>query len=100
MKNKTAVKIQELIDYMSLNEYRSQSTNKVVHKKQRVLSLETNDILLASNKLLNVHLEAITKKLEAHEVAKLLSNGVICDYCEQAHECGACLQTSPKFFKE
>ena len=62
MKNKITVKIQELIDYMSLNEYRSQSMNKVVHKKQGVLSLETNDILLASNKLLNVHLEAISWK--------------------------------------
>lgn len=59
MKNKTTVKIQELIDYMSLNEYRSQSINKVVHKKQEVPSLEPNDILLASNTLLNVHLEAM-----------------------------------------
>lgn len=41
MKNKFAAKIRELIDNMSLNEYRPQSENRDVVKKQGVLSLET-----------------------------------------------------------
>lgn len=42
-------------------------------KKQEVLSLEAHDALLASNKLLVL---AKTKRMEAHEVAKLFINGV------------------------
>jgi len=32
--------------------------------------------------------------LEAQEVAKLSTNGLICEFCEQAHENGTCLPLS------
>jgi len=65
MKKKITATIRELIDNMSLTEYRFQSKNMVVHKKQRVLSLETHDALLARNKLLSAKLEEIAKQLKA-----------------------------------
>lgn len=52
-----------------------------VQKKQGVLSLETQDVLRSSNKLLSIQLEAIAKKLEAvQEVANISSNGEVYDF--------------------
>jgi len=62
-----------------------------VVRKQGVLSLETHDVLLASHKLLSDNLEAIAKKFEAQEVAKLSTNIIVCDFFEQSHKSGACL---------
>jgi len=45
-------------------------------------------------------MEAISKKLEAQDVASLLFNGVVCDFCKQAHESGACLSASLELFEE
>lgn len=39
MKNKTAIEIQELIENMSLNEYRSQGNDRNVVKKKEALKL-------------------------------------------------------------
>ena len=64
MKNITVVEIGELIDNMSLNEYHSQSENRVVNKKQGVLGLEILVALLVRIKLLRAKLEEITKKLK------------------------------------
>jgi hypothetical protein len=94
MKNKTAVEIRELIDNMSLNEYHPKIENIGVLKKQRVLRLEIHDALLERNKLLSDKIDALAKRLEAQEVAKLSINGVSCDFCEQAHESGVCLPDS------
>jgi len=41
---------------MSLNEYRSQSENMAVNKKQRIFSMETHHALQASIKLLSAKL--------------------------------------------
>jgi len=46
-----------------------------VVKKQGVLTLETHDALMASNKLLS-------NKIEAQKVTKLSKNGVSCDFYE------------------
>jgi hypothetical protein len=61
-----------------------------VPNKHNVLSLETHDALLASNKLLSDKIETLAKKSEA----ELAINGVSYKFCEQAHECGACLPAS------
>jgi len=39
-------------------------------------------------------LEVIANKLVAQEVAKLSTNRLVCDFCEQAHESHACLPAS------
>jgi len=41
LKNKIVVEIRELIDNMSLNEYRSQGNDRNVVKKKEVLKLES-----------------------------------------------------------
>lgn len=43
--------------------------------------------------VLSEKIEEIAKKLEARDVSKLSTNGVGFDFCEQAHETGACLPT-------
>lgn len=82
-------KIREFIYIMSLNEYRPQSENMGVVKKQGVLCLQTHDALLKSNKLLSDKIKALAKRLEAEEVEKLSINGVRWDFYEQARESGA-----------
>jgi len=64
-----------------------------------MIDLNTQDALLASNKLLNIQLETIEKRLEAREVA-YLSTKTNCEICEQAHENGAFLPTSLGFSEE
>lgn len=71
MKIKTNWEVIELIDNMSLNEYCPQSNEEATPKE-----------------------ETIDKMLEARDVALLSSNGTIHDFCEQAHDNGACLPTS------
>jgi len=51
------VEIGELIDNMSLNEYRPQYKNRVVNKKQGIITMETHDALQASIELLSAKLE-------------------------------------------
>jgi len=75
MKNKTAAEIRELIETMSLNEYRFQGSDRNVAKKKEMLKLESHDALLESQRLLGEKMEQIAKKLESHEVAKLSTNG-------------------------
>jgi len=64
-----------------------------------MIDLNTQDALISSDKLLNIQLETITKRLEAREVAQLSAN-TNCDICEQAHERGACLPASLRFSEE
>jgi hypothetical protein len=94
MKNKTTAEIQELIDSMSLNEYRPQGSDRNVAKNREVLKLESQDALLESQRMLGEKMEEIVKKLEAKEVAKLSTNGLGRDFCDQAHETRACLPES------
>jgi len=82
MKNKIAAEIKELIENMSLNEYRPQ------------------DALLGSHKLLSDKIEAIAKKLEEEEVARLSTNDIGHVFCEQAHETKACLLASLRLYEE
>jgi len=51
------VEIGKLIDNMSLNEYRPQYENRVVNKKQGIISMETDDALQESIELLIAKLE-------------------------------------------
>lgn len=91
MKNKTVAEILELIDEMSLNEYRSRGNDRNVVKKKELLKLKTYDALLRKHKLLTKIIEEMAKKLEAQEVVKLSINGIRCNFCKQAHETGTCL---------
>jgi hypothetical protein len=62
--------------------------------------LETHDVLLASRKLISAKIEALAERLKAQEVELLSVNGVSCDFCELAHESGACLPESLGLFEE
>ena len=64
-----------------------------------MIDLNTQDDLLASNKLLSVQLETRAKRLEDREVAHL-SAKTNRDIFEQSHESGACLPTSLEFSEE
>jgi len=64
MKNKTTIEIRELIDIMSLNEYRSQGNDRNVAKKKEVMKLESQDPILENQRLLGEKMEEISKKLE------------------------------------
>lgn len=77
---------------MSLNEYRSQGNDMNGVKNKELLKLETHDALLRNHKLLTKIIEEIAKKLEVQEVVKLSTNGIGCNFCEQAHETGTCLR--------
>jgi hypothetical protein len=99
MKIKTADEVRTLIDNMSLNEYRGHTEEEATPWKKGMIDLNTQDALLASNKLLSIQLETIAKRLEAREVAHLYAK-TNCEICEQAHENGACLPTSLGFSKE
>lgn len=70
------------------------SNYRGVVKKQGVPNLDAYDALLASNQTYSEKLEAITKKMEVQEVARLSTNGVICGFCVQAYESGAYLPKS------
>jgi len=61
---------------MSLDDYRSQGSDRNVTKKKEVVKLKSQDELLESQRLLGKKMEEIAKKLEAREVAKLSTNGL------------------------
>jgi len=71
MKIKMDKKVRELIENMSLNKYCSQIIDKIGHMKRGEIDLDKHDVLLAVNKLLSIQLEAISKKLEAMDLAQL-----------------------------
>jgi len=85
---------------MSLNEYRSQGSDKNFVKKKEVLKLESKEGLLERQKILGEKIEEIDMKLEAREVANLSTNGIGSDFYEKAHETGACLPENLGLFKE
>ena len=99
MKIKTADEVRALIDNMSLYEYRGHTEEEATPRKKVMIDLNTQDVLLASNKLLNIQLESIAKMLEAREVAHLFAK-TNSEICEQAHESGACLPASLGFSEE
>jgi len=49
-----------------------------------MIDLNIQDDLLASNKLLNVQIETLAKRLEARKVAQLSAKS-ICDFSKQAY---------------
>jgi len=65
----------------------------------RKVDLNTQDALLARNKLLIIQLETLAKRLEAREVAHL-SAKTNCDIYKHAHESGVCLPASLGFSEE
>jgi hypothetical protein len=96
---KTDSEVRELIDNMSLNECRGQCEEEVTPKKKGMIDLKNQGVLLASNKLLNIQLETLAKRLEAREVAQL-SVKAYCNVCEQTHESDACLRESLGVLKD
>ncbi|AET02979.1 hypothetical protein MTR_8g060460 [Medicago truncatula] len=94
MKIKTADEVRELIDNISLNEYHADTEEEeAAPKKNGMIDLNTQDALLASNKVFNIQLHTLSKRLDAREVGQLYAI-VTCDLCWQAHESGACLPAS------
>jgi len=96
---KTTDEVRALIGNMSMNEYRGHTEEEANPRKKGMIDLNTQDALLARNKLLNIQLKTIAKRLEAREVAQL-SAKANCDICEQAHESGVCIPTSFGFSEE
>jgi len=99
MKIKTVDEVRTLIDNMSMNEYRGHTEEEETPRKKDMIDLNTQDALLASNKLHKIQLESIAKRLEAREVAHLFAK-TNCEICEQAHESSVCLPTSLGFSEE
>jgi len=99
MKIKTTDEVRELIDNMSLNEYRAQTDDESAPKKKDMMDLNTQNALLAGNKLLSIQREAIAKRLEARDVSQVSARST-CDFCEQAHESGTCLPSCLGLSKE
>lgn len=64
MKNKIVVEIRELIDNMSLNEYRSQGGDRNVAKKKDVMKLERHDALLETGACLLASLGLSEEKVK------------------------------------
>jgi len=62
-KIKTVGEVWELIDIMSLNEYRAHTYEEASPRKKGMIDLNTHDALLASNKLLSLQLQTIAKKV-------------------------------------
>lgn len=65
MKIKTTDDVRELIENMSLNEYRVHTKEEAAPRKKCMIYLNTEDDILASNKLLSIQLETLAKRLEA-----------------------------------
>lgn len=63
MKIKSADEVREVFDNMSLNEYSAHVDDESTPKKKGMMDFNTQNVLLASNKLLSIQLEAIAKKL-------------------------------------
>lgn len=59
--NKIGAKFREFMYNVSLNEYRPQSENMGVVKKQGVRCLQTHDALLKSNKLLSDKIKVLLR---------------------------------------
>ena len=74
IKVKTTDEVRELIDNMSLNEYRGQHEEEATPRKKGMIDLNTQDALLVSNKLLSIQLETTSKRLEAREDSQLSAN--------------------------
>jgi hypothetical protein len=74
MQNKIVAEIRELVENMALNEYRLHGNDQNVSRRQGIFQLDTQDALIAGHKLLSNKLEAIAKKLETPETAKLVMN--------------------------
>jgi len=98
-KIKTTDEVRELIDNMSLNEYLGHIEEEATPRKNGLIDQNTQDDLLARNKLLSIQLETIAKRLEVREVGHL-SAKTNCDICEQAHESAACFPASLGFSEE
>jgi len=64
MKIKPADDVRELIENMSLNEYRAHTKEEAAPKNKCMIDLNTEDVLLASNKLLSIQLETLAKRPE------------------------------------
>lgn len=87
MKIKKADEVRELIENMSLNEYRAHTEEDIAPKKKCIIDLHTQDDLLSSNELLIIQLETLAKRFDTREVAQL-STTMTHDFCEHAHERG------------
>ena len=65
MKIKKSNEVKELINNMSLNEYCIHTEEEAASKKKCMIDLNTHDDLFANNKLFNIQLETIAKRMDA-----------------------------------
>jgi len=93
-KIKTTDEVREMIENMSLNEYRAHTKEGSAPKKKGMLDLNTKDALLASKKLLNIQLETMAKRLASKKLlniqletmAKRLEAREGCEVCSWVKE--------------
>ena len=88
LNTKTADEAQELIETMASNEYQMPSDRSTA--RRGVMELETQDAILAQNKLISQQLETLTKRLQAVQLGAVHSQPLKCDFCGGEHENGQC----------
>ncbi|AES98904.1 hypothetical protein MTR_5g074370 [Medicago truncatula] len=78
MKIKSADEVREVFDNMSLNEYSAHVDDESTPKKKGMMEFNTQNVLLASNKLLSIQLEAIgTQQQQLREnLEELVAHGM------------------------
>src|SRR4051812_31816584 len=86
-----------IIDRMALNDLQTQHDRSPSQRKSGVLELNTNDAILAQNKILSQQVELLTKKMsklpqqmkEIHGM-QMTSHVASCELCQGDHPTGFC----------
>ncbi|XP_058784897.1 uncharacterized protein LOC131659769 [Vicia villosa] len=86
-----------IIDRMALNDLQTQHDRSPSQRKPGVLELNTNDAILAQNKILSQQVELLTKQMsklpqqmkEIHEM-QMTSQVASCELCKGDHPTGFC----------
>ncbi|XP_058756178.1 uncharacterized protein LOC131629405 [Vicia villosa] len=95
--SKSAKDATMIIDRMELNDLQTQHDRSLSQRKPGVLELNTNDAILAQNKILSQQVELLTKQMsklpqqmkEIHGM-QMTSQVASCEFCEGDHPTGFC----------
>jgi hypothetical protein len=95
--SKNAEEAKVIIDRMALNDRQSQHDRSPSQRKPRVLELNTNDAILAQNKLLSQQVELLTQQmsklpqqLKEIQVSQDRHQVACCELCQGDHPTGYC----------
>src|SRR4051812_20193736 len=96
--SKTATEVIAIIDRMALNDHQGKHNRSALQRKPGVLELNTNDAILAQNKLLTQQVELLTQQMlklpqqlkEMHEIPTKNQQVMCCELCRGDHQTGFC----------